>query len=376
MAERTIYLYEKSAMTMWRSDGTPTHQQDVIGAALNGDAFSWENPSDLTLTFPGSTVALTFDDSDGELTDDPFAGSTVKDQQLTEEVTINGTTYTPSDEHVRWKSDPPVNVENEYEVTLYDDDGNMYTMVGVSITQGYNTEVVGVMFEGPEPPPGTVLTYRQGVSKYTGEKNSMTIQDTVVCYLAGTLIETPDGPRPIESLQPGNPVITLDHGPMPLRWAGRFTVFGRGPLAPIRIAAGALGNRRDLLVSPNHRILLRAPQVELLFGAPEVLVPAKALVNGTTIHAAPMRRVTYHHLLLDGHQAIVAEGIASESLFAGDVTLEILDADTVTSLTQTGVLDTRDRLCRPVLSVTEARLLAAALVAAPPAAKDRVGAAA
>ena len=153
MVTRTIQIYAKSAFKIVTESGGATSQSDIIGAGLNGDSFSWENPNDVKFTVPAETVSLTFDDSDGELTDDPFSGSNVVDQQLSEEVTINGKTYSPSEETVRWESNPPVNVENEYEITLFDDDGNTYRMVGVSITEGYNTEVVGIMFDGPQPPP-------------------------------------------------------------------------------------------------------------------------------------------------------------------------------------------------------------------------------
>ncbi|MCF3593150.1 Hint domain-containing protein [Rhodobacteraceae bacterium LMO-12] len=325
MAERTIYIFAKSDVTITRDlDGDPPRHGDVIGHALNGNAFGWENPSDLSLTFSGSMTAITFEDSDGILQDDPFSGSTVVDQFLTEPVTINGTTYTPSTETTRWQDPPPVNVENEYEVTLFDDEGTAYRMVGVSITQGYSTEVVGVMFDGPAPPPGTTLHYIQGVSSYGGTGQTVPIPDEVVCFLEGTLIETPSGPCPIEHLTAGDRVLTLNHGEQPIRWLGQSAVCGLGKLAPICIEAGVLDNRRDLYLSPNHRVLLRSSLAELSFGQREVLVPAKALVDGVTVKRVPMPRATYLHLLLDEHEMVFSEGIATESLFTGAVTKDIL----------------------------------------------------
>lgn len=362
MTERTIHVFAKSGMTIMRDSGAPCNQSDIVGNALNGDAFSWENPTDLSLTFPSQKVAITFDDKDGYLTDDPFAGSTVHDQQLTEATTINGKTYQPSDEHVRWKENPPVNIENEYEVTLFDAAGNCYRMVGVSITQGYNTEVVGVMFEGPEPPPGTVLHYKQGISQYSSGQ-SMEITDAastfqvVVCFLEGTLIDTPEGPRQIETLAVGDRVLTLDDGPQPLRWTGRFEAFGRGALAPIRIAKGTFGNRRDLLVSPNHRMLLRSPAAELHFGHSEVLVPAKALVDGERVRPVPMRRVVYHHLLLDHHAAVFAESIASETLFLGDITLSIVGTAAQADLRENFPHLMSMTLCRSGLTPAETQVI-------------------
>lgn len=334
MAERTIYIVSKDDVTVVRDGSSPPISSDIIDHAQNGDAFSWQNPHDLKLTFSNELTALTFDDADGVLSDDPFFRSTVTDQQLTQQVEIDGITYTPNEETVRWKDPAPVNVENEYEVTLYDDAGNEYRMVGVSITEGYSTTVVGVTFDGPFPPPGTTLHYIQGVSTYNGFGQTLAIPPDPVCFLAGTLIETPDGPRAIETLKAGMQVVTLKNAAQDLRWIGRNTVCGLGRLAPVCIKAGALDNRRDLYVSPNHRILIRSSFAELNFGQGEVLVPAKALVNGMSILRAPMRRADYLHLMLDTHDLVFSEGIASESLFTGHVAMSTLGADALAELNE------------------------------------------
>ena len=99
----------------------------------------------------------------------------------------------------------------------------------------------------------------------------------VICFASGTLIETPEGPRFVESLREGDEVNTLDAGPQPIRWVGHVRVPGDGVNAPIPIARGALGNIRDLWVSPNHRMLLRGSKAELMFGEDEVFVAAKHL---------------------------------------------------------------------------------------------------
>ncbi|WP_188129231.1 Hint domain-containing protein [Lutimaribacter pacificus] len=364
MTERTIHIYSAQSVTITRAGGGATSQSNIIGNALNGDAFSWENPSDLEITVPGAgeAIALSFDDADGYLTDDPFSGSTVSDQLLTQPVTIDGVTYTPNEETVRWQTPPPVNVENEYEVTLFDDSGTAYRMVGVSITQGYTTTVVGITFEGAQPPPGTVLHYIQGVSSYGGSGMSTPITEAVPCFLAGTLIGTPFGPRPVETLAPGALVDTLDRGPMPLRWSGQSDACGLGPLAPVAIPQGALGNRRALLVSPNHRLFLRSILAELHFGHHEVLVPAKALIGLAGIARRPMPRARYVHLLLDSHEMLFSEGIASESLFTGAMAMGALDVQARAALHRACPgLDTRPMvLNRPALSRSETRLLLAA----------------
>lgn len=148
---------------------------------------------------------------------------------------------------------------------------------------------------------------------------------TIVCFTAGTLIETATGPRPIETLRPGDLVLTRDNGLQPLRWIGRRKTAARGRFAPVRIARGALGNTRDLLVSPQHRILITGWQAELLFGEAEILVPAIALLNDRTITQTPQDSVEYVHILFDRHEIVLAEGIPSESFFPGPNALSSLE---------------------------------------------------
>ena len=144
------------------------------------------------------------------------------------------------------------------------------------------------------------------------------------CFAAGTVIETGDGPRAVETLRPGDLIVTADHGLQPLRWIGQRAVPGTGHLAPVRFAARTLGNRRDLLVSPQHRMLLQDWRAEMYFGRAQVLVAAKHLVNGTTIRHAPQARITYVHLAFDRHEVIFAEGCPCESLHLAPESLAAL----------------------------------------------------
>lgn len=146
-----------------------------------------------------------------------------------------------------------------------------------------------------------------------------------VCFTIGTLIQTPKGAVLIETLKPGDLVQTLDHGPQVLRWIGQRTVPALGKFAPICFSKGALDNTRDLLVSPQHRMLITGWNAQLLFGTSEVLVPATALVNDTTIRRQTGGLVTYVHILFDQHEIVLAEGIPSESFFPGEVALNNLD---------------------------------------------------
>jgi hypothetical protein len=156
--------------------------------------------------------------------------------------------------------------------------------------------------------------------------------DAIFCFTHGTLIDTPEGPRPIESLAPGDLVTTLSNGSQTLRWVGSralpHAVLRRNPaLWPVRIETGTLGNARPLLVSPQHRMLVSDWRAQVYFGEDQVLIAAKALENGSTIRQVlPEGGIVYCHLLFDQHEVILAEGALSESFHPGETGLDLLDA--------------------------------------------------
>jgi hypothetical protein len=156
-----------------------------------------------------------------------------------------------------------------------------------------------------------------------------------VCFCAGTRIATPDGPRAVERLVPGDHVITRDHGALPVRFVARSDVtlartIAQPGLLPIRIRAGAMGAdlpARDVWLSPQHRLLVTAPAVACFTGAPETLVAAKHLTSLPGIAQLKVpRRVTYHYLRLDRHALVLAEGIWAETLLLGRQAIRALPA--------------------------------------------------
>lgn len=154
----------------------------------------------------------------------------------------------------------------------------------------------------------------------------------VPCFSAGTEIATATGPRPVEAIAPGDLVMTRDHGLRPVRWAGQVTVPAEGALAPVVLTGGVVGNRRDLVVSPQHRVLLTGWQAQLYCGEDEILVAAIHLVNGATVRQRRGGTVTYVHLLFDGHEVIESEGAWTESLYLGSRSLGTLPAAALAEL--------------------------------------------
>ena len=158
----------------------------------------------------------------------------------------------------------------------------------------------------------------------------------VACFLAGTSIATDNGLVAVEDLSVGDRVMTMDHGYQEIRWTGARTLdkwqLARQPnLAPVRIQAGALGNglpERDLLVSPQHRVLVSNKVAQNMFGVGEVLVAAKHLVGLTGIDIlAGAESVTYVHFMCSEHEVVFSEGAPTESFFPGDQALDALDTD-------------------------------------------------
>lgn len=164
---------------------------------------------------------------------------------------------------------------------------------------------------------------------------SIIVDDFLPCFVSGTLIETAEGCRPVEELRTGDMVLTKDHGLMPIRWVGSRKLT-KGDLVllphlrPIRILAGALGHgkpERDLLVSPQHRILVHSKIAINMFAASEVLVAAKQLLLLDGIdYADDMAEVEYFHFIFDGHEIVMSNGAETESLYTGPQALKSMNA--------------------------------------------------
>ncbi|MAC80334.1 MAG: hypothetical protein CML66_19960 [Rhodobacteraceae bacterium] len=155
--------------------------------------------------------------------------------------------------------------------------------------------------------------------------------DGILCFAAGTQIETPSGPRRVETLRPGEIVATEDRGPQPLLWSGRREVlFTRGDNRhrPILFRPGSLGPNlpeRDLVVSPDHHLVVRGPDVAELTGNFSALAPAGALaeLRGAR-QMLGKRRITYVHLMLETHAILKAEGADAESYYPTPAALATL----------------------------------------------------
>jgi hypothetical protein len=138
----------------------------------------------------------------------------------------------------------------------------------------------------------------------------VTVGGELPCFAAGTRLLTPNGYRAVEAFAPGDPLITAAGARRGVRWIGHRTLDLRGldKAGPVLIAAHAFGPgrpARPLRLSPLHAVFCAG-----------VLVPAMHLVNGATITHEPGRAaVTYYHIELDQHDAVLADGLACETYF-------------------------------------------------------------
>lgn len=156
------------------------------------------------------------------------------------------------------------------------------------------------------------------------------VDSNAPCFSHGSLIATPKGEVAVDQLQVGDRVFTRDNGIQELVWVGRVTLAAAQLEAqpehrPVLIRQGALGNgmpQRDMVLSPNHRVLVTSGEAEMLFDAREVLVAAKHLVGRPGIERVTPEAVTYVHIMCKHHEVVLSDGAWTESFQADDASLK------------------------------------------------------
>ena len=213
------------------------------------------------------------------------------------------------------------------------------------------------------------ITYQ--ISDEDGTTDVGFVKIDITCFVKGTMIETGCGLVAIEDLTINSAVTTKDNGLQTVRWLGsRFldaeTLAQNQNLRPIRVRANALGAGipfRDLLVSPQHRILVRSKIAQRMFGTDEVLVAAKQLleIEGIDI-ATDIVEVEYFHMLFDQHEVVLSNGAETESLYTGTEALKAVGTTARNEIfaifPELATEDHKPRAARPILSGGEGRKLA------------------
>jgi hypothetical protein len=175
------------------------------------------------------------------------------------------------------------------------------------------------------------------------------------CFAAGTLIRTPGGDVPVETLTAGDLVVTATGDMRPIKWIGHRDFDCRqhpDPAAvhPVRVATDVFGPNRpsqDLLLSDAHAVCMD------LCG--EVLIPVGNLVNGATIARVEVDTVSYWHVELDSHDILIANNLPAESYMDMDNRAFFEEAGGKLDTFVRGNGKTYEDFCRPV--VTEGSVL-------------------
>ncbi|WP_343082398.1 Hint domain-containing protein [Ostreiculturibacter nitratireducens] len=280
-------------------------------------------------------------------------------------------------------------------------DPNTLVSVGGGAAQSFTYTVVGSFTVGDTKVPsalwgkqvikivladGTILFFVRDPFVTVGLLDSMangnikltgitqTPPPTYPCFCAGTEIATPSGNRKVETLVAGDFLLNDRGEAKQLLWVGRSEIpaaelRAHPDLRPIRITAGAIAPScpsTDLDVSPQHRIVLEGPKAELLFGEERVLATARHLVGALAEVVTADADVTYYHLLLEDHEILVSNGLATESFQPARRMIEAMTGEnrellekTLQALGMTEMLSRKDAL--RALKAGEAMLLAKAI---------------
>lgn len=254
---------------------------------------------------PGATPTLIeVNDADGLLDEIDYS------QTLDSGVNIDGTEYAEG-----------TTIHSAYDL-LNTDTGHKVTSLHFG-GDGYEQGAIHGMVSTVRFEPGQTYTFN--VERTSHRKNNQ-YEDYVACFAADTLIRTTEGEIRAIDLNAGDMVETKDAAAQILRLkllreVGGEELAKRPNLRPICITAGALGQglpKRDLWVSPQHRMLVDGPLCERMFGRASVLISTRKMCALPGVYEdTSCTSVTYVHLVFDSHQLVFAEGAPSESFFNG-----------------------------------------------------------
>ena len=192
-----------------------------------------------------------------------------------------------------------------------------------------------------------------------------------LCLTGDAQVQTDCGTRAARDICAGSKVMTQDRGVQEVIWVGKRTIhFDAEPEMedhrPIIFETGSVDGinpTAPIRLSPQHRVLIRGWRAELYFAERSILVPARALVNNTTIRVdTESPSVDYVHLLFRKHEVIFADGLPVESLFLGEIAMGVagdaLQREIFDIFPELKPVAERMRMARPAARMREARILA------------------
>lgn len=319
---------------------------DLIDAGAGDDLVFGEDDNDTILGGAGN------DTLDGGIDDDSIEGGSGDDLIIggqgadtmkggTGNDTFTVGTFTDpifGDDYVEGAGD--LDDPNDGDVILGGEDGDgddidILDLTGAGPLEVIYDDSVDTDNSGDPGEAGRVIFYSDAArTDVIGTLTFEEIEQVIPCFTPGTRIATPRGEVPVEALREGDKVLTRDNGIQEIRWIGSRSMtapeLSAAPnLRPILVRAGSLGGglpERDMLVSPQHRMLVTGQAAQLYFGESEVLVAAKHLTGTKGIEVAK-RVPTNIHFMFDRHEVVLSDGAWTESFQPGDMTLGALGAE-------------------------------------------------
>lgn len=152
-----------------------------------------------------------------------------------------------------------------------------------------------------------MIITQQGRSTAVVEARQIATPTTAMGLAFGSTVLTAQGERTVETLAPGDRIITRD-GIRRLTAAITDELTG----TVVRVSASALGHDRpdaDLCLAPGQLLLLRDWRAQALYGTPSALVPVSRLTDGEYISIEATETLQVVTLCFDAPCVIYAHGL-------------------------------------------------------------------
>lgn len=157
--------------------------------------------------------------------------------------------------------------------------------------------------------------------------------------LAGTLVATDEGWRPVEGIAPGDMVLTFDNGMQRVAGAHRLEIKRASVPAhkcfTMMAPEGALGNRKDIILMPSQEVIVESDMAEIDFGEPFVLIQSLLLEGYRGIRKVEIARDLSIHMLTFENEQIIHTSGATLAVCRAEADFSPLDAADRTHVVQT-----------------------------------------
>lgn len=294
MSQKTIYVYDDAALRVVEGD-----RADLIGKSIaSASEMINHGVFEFGAGYPNTEVTLE---------DTSRYQNIFMDEASSQHRIIDGGGLINSGQGVQ--------AESRFTVRALDEYGNM-TGPEIKITVLSTTTQYEIWGFGATAPLKAGTEYRMLSKNVYGDTY---YSDFAACFTRGAMVMCDGGERPIETVRPGMRIQTRDNGWREVRWIGCKRLSAqelreRPELRPVRIPAGAPGlgaPAKDIVFSPNHRILVQSHWCDLNFSEGEMFCAAKHLYPAML----PRHGVEYWHVMFEDHEVIHVDGMWSESFF-------------------------------------------------------------